>query len=128
MLRLQDIQIEKETTHLFFPMVDILEVSWLLKEAKVNPEECYVRPWRKVLNHQVPAIKDINDAERNREIKERYGADCQYIINAPAVIISHFNPDDLFAALLNTFEGEGDSDYKAYKKRKTDAMKKEQKE
>lgn len=105
---------EEQLTHLFVPMSALLEIRWLLNKAGVTPKECYMRPWRLVLNHQVPEINDISDAQREEEIARYYGEYAKYVKNAPAVIISHYNVDDLIKALQDTLFGEGDSDYKEY--------------
>lgn len=114
MIDLTNIRLESELTHLFIPMYNLLEVNWLFRQAGISAKECYVRPWRQVLNHQVPAIKSINDKQRNAEIEKYYGKKAANIKWAPAVIISHYNPDDLFEVLSDTLLGIGDEDYQKY--------------
>lgn len=117
---------EEELTHLFIPMNTLLEVQWLLNKASVKPEECFIKPWRLVLKHQVPAIKHITDAQRDEEIDKYYGEDAKYVKHAPAVIISHYNVDELIEALHDTLFGDGDSDYNEYNKVKQSEIDKEE--
>lgn len=107
---------EEELTHLFIPMSALLEIQWLLNKANVKSEECHIKPWRLVLKHQVPAIKHITDAQRDEEIDKLYGEDAKYVKHAPAVVVSHYNIDDLVEALSNTLFGDGDADFNEYSK------------
>lgn len=114
MLNLTNIRTEEGLTHLFIPMYKASEVNWLIRKAGISEEDCYIRPWRNVLNRQVPAIKDVSNKQRNDEIEMLYGDLAKSIQTAPAVIISHFNEMDLFERLADVLFGEGDPDYREY--------------
>ena len=107
---------ETKLTHLFVPMSAVMEIRWLLAKANIRTNECHIKTWRHVLKHQVPAIKHLTDAEMNAEIDKLYGEESKYVKNAPAVIVSHYNVDDLVSALNAVLFGSGDEDYVAYNK------------
>lgn len=114
MLDLSNVRVEDSQNHLFIPMAAMIEVDWLLKHSESGSSEYHIRSWRKVVKNQVPAIKHISEAERNAEIDSIYGDEAKYVKRTPAVIISHYNTEDLLNALNNTLFGDGDEDYKAY--------------
>lgn len=117
MLDLSNVTRVKERTHLFIAMQHVSEVDWLLTKAGLTTKDYQIRTWKNILNHKVPALKNLTDKERNEEIVARYGADLR-IAAAPAVILSYFNPDELFEALHETLLGAGDADYELYIKTK----------
>lgn len=108
---------EAKVTHLFIPMSAVSEVRWLLNKAGVAANECHIKPWRQVLKHQVPAIKHLSDADRDAEIDRYYGEDAKYVKSVPAVIVSHYDAEDLAKALSDTLFGSGDEDYVEYSKK-----------
>jgi dihydroorotase-like cyclic amidohydrolase len=114
MVDFSKLRIEKETTHLFIPMNAVLEIRWLLDKGGVKANDCHIKPWRLVLKHQVPEIKDVSDKQRNAEIDKIYREAAKYVKDAPAVIVSHYNVDDLVAALHKTLFEDGDYDYNRY--------------
>ena len=109
---------EEKLTHLFVSMHDVSEIRWLLNQAGISGDECYMRSWKQVLAHEVSAIKDISDIERDEEIDRIYGEDAEYVKAVPAVLISHYNVDELLKALDDTLFGAGDSDYNEYSKKR----------
>jgi hypothetical protein len=114
MVDFSKLRTEKETTHLFIPMSSLLEVQWLLDKASIKASDCHIKPWRQVLKHQVPAIKNLSDKQRDEEINKIYEENAKYVKDAPAVIVSHYNVDDLISALNDTLFGDGDYDYNEY--------------
>lgn len=125
MVDFSKVRVESEMTHLFIPMNVMQEIRWLLSKAGVSREDCYMRPWRKVLDHQVPEIADISDEQRNAEIEKYYGEEAEGIKLIPAVIISHFNVEDLLEALQNTLFGDRDPDYKEHCRKRSEELRKE---
>ena len=118
MVDFSKIKKEDNITHLFVPMSDMSEIRWLLDKADVNPQECYLRPWKQVLNHEVPAICDLSDEDRDNEIDAFYGEDAEFVKLAPAVLISYYNVTELAKALNDTLFGYGDADYNAFKEKR----------
>jgi hypothetical protein len=125
MVDFSKLRTEQETTHLFIPMGAMPEVRWLLDMNNISQDDCCMRPCRMVLSHLVPEIKHVSDKQRDAEINKLYGEDAKYVKPTPAVIISHYNVDDLTEALSDTLLGDGDADYNAYKHKRQEEIDKE---
>ncbi len=118
MVDFSKIKKEDKITHLFLPMSDMSEIRWLLDKADVNPRECYMLSWKQILNHEVPAICELSDEERDNEIDAFYGEDAAFVKLAPAVLISYYNVTELAKALNDTLFGSGDADYNVFKEKR----------
>lgn len=114
MLRKANLREMPVQTHLFIPANKTNEVLWILKTAGLDMNKIVIKQWRKVVKNQVPAIKQITEHARNAEIDEMYGENAKYVKTTPSVIISNYNPQDLFNELYDTLMGEGDREYIAY--------------
>lgn len=111
MIYISNIKIEEQETYLFIYQSAIEEIRWLLTQAGCSKDDFHFFSRHMVLKNKVEILKNVSKEERDAEIEAMYGEDT-VLKDMPAVLVSHFNKEELFHVLKPILvDGKTDPDY-----------------
>lgn len=117
MIDISNVKKVDDETFLFISAADEDEITWLLEKAGAREDVDFkTYPRKMILKKQVPALKELSDEDKRKELEKMYGKKrAEVMMSIAYVLVSHYNKDDLFKVLKPIIvDGERDKDYHDY--------------
>ena len=126
MIYISNIKKEDNETYLFLPMSEVEQVKWLLLFAGCKEDDFHIYPRYSILKNKVEILKNISKEDIELEIDTMYGDESFLVKKTPAVLVSHFNKEQLFHAFKKIIlDREIDPHYLEHLKKKQKEEKKQ---
>lgn len=117
MIDISRVRIQEKESYLFISTSDKDEITWLLERAWAKDGiDFEMYPRHKILQKRVPALKDLSDEDKRKELEKMYGKKrVEVLMSLAAVLVSYYNKEDLFKVLKPIIvDGKRDKDYPDY--------------